>query len=205
MATINGHEYVDLGLPSGTLWATCNVGANTPEGYGDYFAWGEIDSKTTYNWRIYKYCKGRLDKMTRYCSDPDYGNNGFTDKLIILHSADDPATVNWGSGWRTSTLEEWEELLNNTSNEWTIQNGVKGRLFVSKKNGQTIFLPAAGLRVDLELGDVGLRGGFWSSLLNIYHPYDAWYFYFGSDECGMGDLPRDAGRSVRAVHSSCQN
>ena len=100
--TYNGHEYVDLGLPSGTLWATCNVGADTPEGYGDYFAWGETTPKTTYNWNTYKYCNGGegLNTLTKYCSDSNFGYNGFTDNLTVLQLMDDDAaTVNWGSGW----------------------------------------------------------------------------------------------------------
>lgn len=76
--------YVDLGLPSGTLWATCNVGADTPEGYGDYFAWGETQPKTTYNWSTYRYCNGDYVKLTKYCGNSSYGYNGFTDDLTVL-------------------------------------------------------------------------------------------------------------------------
>ena len=82
--TVNGHDYVDLGLPSGTLWATCNVGASKPEGYGNYYAWGETKTKTTYNWDTYKYANGNYDELTKYCNKSDYGNNGFTDKLTTL-------------------------------------------------------------------------------------------------------------------------
>ena len=95
------HAYVDLGLPSGLLWATCNVGAGNPEDYGDYFAWGETQPKDTYNSTSYQY------------------------------SEDDAATANWGNGWRMPTKEEWEELYNNTTSTWTTQNGVNGRLFTA--------------------------------------------------------------------------
>ena len=100
------HEYVDLGLPSGTLWATCNVGADTPESYGDYFAWGETEPKTTYDWSTYKYCVGEYDRLTKYCSDTTYGYNGFTDDLYVLQPSDDAATVNWGEGWRTPKVRK---------------------------------------------------------------------------------------------------
>ena len=103
--TLNGHEYVDLGLPSGTLWATCNVGADTPESYGDYFAWGETEPKTTYDWSTYKYCVGEYDRLTKYCSDTTYGYNGFTDNLYVLQLSDDAASVNWGEGWRMVSEE----------------------------------------------------------------------------------------------------
>ena len=147
----NGHEWVDLGLPSGTLWATCNVGASKPEGYGSYFAWGETkpQSSNTYNWNTYKYANGTTrddPKLTKYCSQSKYGDNGFTDDLTTLQSGDDPATANWGSGWRTPSKSQWDELKSNTVNQWTTKNGVAGRLFTSKKNGQSVFLPAAGGR-----------------------------------------------------------
>lgn len=89
-----GHVYVDLGLPSGTLWATCNVGANTPEEYGDYFAWGETSTKAKYNWNNYKYCKdGYSRNLTKYCNDPYEGYQEFTDELTELHPCDDAASV----------------------------------------------------------------------------------------------------------------
>ena len=119
----DNHTYVDLGLPSGTLWATCNVGANFPEEYGDYFAWGETQPKDTYNWSTYKYANGDYDKLTKYCNRSDYGNNGFTDNLTALQTGDDPATANWGSGWRRPSKAQWDELLANTTNQWTAKNG----------------------------------------------------------------------------------
>lgn len=140
--TYNGHAYVDLGLPSGTLWATCNVGADTPEGFGDYFAWGETTPKTTYNWSTYQYCNGDYDQMTKYCDRPDFGYNGFTDNLTVLQPMDDAATTNWGNGWCMPTDDQWGELLRKTTNQWTTRNGVNGRLFTAS-NGNSIFLPAA--------------------------------------------------------------
>ena len=178
------YEYVDLGLPSGTLWATCNMGASKPEGYGSYYAWGETSTKSTYSWENYKYANGSYDKLTKYCGQSSYGNNGFTDNLTDLQSGDDPA-ASWGSGWRTPTKAQWDELLSNTTNQWTKRNGVSGRLFTSKKNGQTLFLPAAGNRWDTELNDAGSYGYYWSRSLYTDYPNYAWYLDFNSDDCYM--------------------
>ena len=193
------HEYVDLGLPSGLLWATCNVGANAPEEYGDYFSWGETEPKHTYSWSTYKYCNGSDRQLTKYCSKSDYGYNGFTDNLNVLQSGDDAATANWGNGWRMPTKEEWQELLDNTTSIWTTQNGVKGRLFTAP-NGNNLFLPAAGHR----LGSVGEIGYYWSALYTG-NPDRAWYLDFGSGRCRMGCDLRYDGSSVRPVRSSGQN
>ena len=100
------YDYVDLGLPSGILWATCNVGATVPEDYGDYFAWGETESKTNYGWNTYQYCMGNLSLLTKYCNNSSYGYNGFTDNLTILEPSDDATTVNLGADWRMPTKEE---------------------------------------------------------------------------------------------------
>ena len=196
--------YVDLGLPSGTLWATCNVGANSPEEYGDYFAWGEIHPKNVYDWSTYKYCNGGWDKLTKYCDDSEFGNNGFTDNLTTLLPSDDAATANWGSDWCMPSDDQWEELLDNTTNVWTTQNGVNGRLFTGN-NGNSLFLPAAGYRWGGSLDDVGSIGGFWSSSLDTDVPDDAWYFYFSSNYYYMRYGSRLNGQSVRAVRSTRQN
>ena len=199
------HDYVDLGLPSGTLWATCNIGADTPEGYGDYFAWGETHPRTIYNWSTYQYCMGNYNTLTKYCSNPYYGYNGFTDSLIILLPEDDAATANWGNGWRMPTNEEWQELYQNTTNTWrTTQNGVNGRLFTAP-NGNSLFLPAAGRRWDFELLYVGSSGYYWSSSLDSDTPGRAWNFRFISDRYYMANFYRSNSLSVRAVRSARQN
>ena len=205
------HEYVDLGLPSGILWATCNVGANASEEYGDYFAWGETQTKSTYNWGTYKYCNGDYNQLTKYCNDASYGYNGFTDNLTTLLSEDDAATDNWGNGWRMPTRAEWNELYFHTTITWTTKNGVNGCLFAAS-NGNSLFLPAASYRWDDELGDVGSYGHYWSSSLYNYtvSPDDAWLFSFDSHGSYWGMYGneyecRGCGLSVRAVRSSPKN
>ena len=202
--TYNGHAYVDLGLPSGTLWATCNVGAAAPEGYGDYFAWGETQPKTTYNWSTYKYANGNFVQLTKYCNQFGYGYNGFTDNLTVLQSGDDAATAKWGSGWCMPTREQWVELYQNTTNIWTTQNGVNGRLFTAS-NGNSLFLPAAGNRWYDELFVVGSNGFYWSSSLDTDYPDYARYFGFNSVDFNVRNCRRDYGLSVRAVRSAHQN
>ena len=194
----NGHEYVDLGLPSGLKWATCNVGATTPEEYGDYFAWGETSPKTIYNWSTYKYCNGTYDTMTKYCTGSDYGT---VDNKTTLELTDDAARVNWGGKWRMPTKAEQDELCN-TSNctwTWTTQNGVNGYKVTSKVNGGSIFLPAAGCRFYDDLYDAGSDASFWSSSLDTNGSYSAYHLDFGSDYVGWDYNIRYYGYSVRAV------
>ena len=198
------HEYVDLGLPSGLLWATCNVGADTPEDYGDYFAWGETEPKDTYGWSNYQYCMGSSTTLTKYCSNSDYGYNGFTDNLTALWPEDDAATVNWGGNWRMPTIDEWSELYDNTTNEWTTQNGVNGRLFTAV-NGNSIFLPAAGGRWDDVLDLDGRGGYYWSTSLytgDINNLDGVWAIDFDFYRIFSGVGARCYGRSVRAVREN---
>lgn len=177
--TLNGHEWVDLGLPSGTLWATCNIGATSPQEYGNYYAWGETSTKGSYT----------ADNYT-YSLNP-----------TILPSSADAATANWGSGWRLPTKEEMEELLNNCSGIWTSQSSVNGRLFTGP-NGNSIFLPAAGFNADSFLNYAGSSGYYWSSSLFTASPSYAWKHGFSSGNCGMYLDSRRCGLTVRAV---CQS
>ena len=200
----NGHDYVDLGLPSGTLWATCNVGASSPEDYGNYYAWGETATKSTCDWSTYKYANGAYNKLTKYCNKSSHGNNGFTDYLTTLQPCDDAARANWGSGWRMPTKEEWKELQNNTMGTWTTQNGVKGGRFTAS-NGMSVFLPAAGCRYESSLNDAGSQGYYWSSTLNTSYPGGAWYHYLRSGGYGVTNGERSFGRSVRPVRDMSKN
>lgn len=195
--SLNSHEYVDLGLPSGTKWATNNVGANSPEDYGDYFAWGETTPKDTYTWGTYSLCNGSNTTMTKYCNDTSYGNNGFTDTLTTLEASDDAATANWGSAWRMPTKEEFNELVNYCTVTWTTQNGVNGRLFIGP-NGNSIFLPAAGEHEESELHE-GSFGYYWSSSLYTDGSYHAWRLNFGSVNHNVSNINRFGGFSVRPV------
>ena len=202
--TADDYVYVDLGLPSGLLWATCNVGADNPEDYGDYFAWGETQPKDTYNWSTYQYCNGSYNTLTKYCSNSSFGYHGFTDDLTTLLPEDDAATANWGSHWRMPTEEEWQELYRNTTNTWTTQNGVNGRLFTAS-NGNSLFLPAAGYRTDSSLYLAGSYGYYWSSSLDTDYPSGAWLFGFLSGNYRMYNGGRYCGQSVRPVRSASQN
>ncbi len=196
-------EAVDLGLPSGTLWASMNVGASSPEDYGAYFAWGETtpQSSNQYYWDLYKWCNGSETTLTKYCTDSEYGNNGFTDGKTSLDMEDDAAHASWGGRWRMPTKAEFEELLSNTTSEWTTLNGVKGRKFTSKSNDSSIFLPAGGSRWDGELSRAGTGGGYWSSALNESSPSGSWYLRLRSSDASADYDYRACGQSVRPVQS----
>ncbi len=204
---IAGHDYVDLGLPSGTKWATCNVGATKPTEYGDYFAWGETKPKEEYSWSTYKWCENKKvddewgipNDFTKYCTSSKYGT---VDNKTVLDAEDDAATANWGSAWRMPTVEEIKELRDGCSWEW-VENfngsGVNGRLGTSKKNGATIFLPAAGTRSDTGLNLVGDYGSYWSSSLFEYYSSRAYELNFFDGYVDRDDFYRIIGKSVRAV------
>lgn len=179
---LNGHDWVDLGLPSGTLWATCNVGASAPEEYGNYFAWGETtqQSDNAFNWESYKYANGEFDELTKYCSQSNLGNDGYIDTYTELFPSDDAATANWGTGWRMPTRENFAELMEKCSMAVKTQNGVLGCLFTAS-NGNTIFLPFAGLISSGQSFDEGESGIYWTKSLFIEHSNAAWHFYFLPD------------------------
>jgi hypothetical protein len=195
------HEYVDLGLPSGTLWATKNVGADSPEDYGDYFAWGETEPKYGYMWDTYKYCDGSATKLTKYCQQSDYGYIDYTDTMTELLPDDDAATENWGSEWQMPSSVQFEELFNDsyTTTEWTTQNGVNGRKITSKRNGNSIFLPAAGYRNFTKLREAGSDGYYWSRSLDTSYSSYAHYLSINQLLIHMKQNYRFYGQSVRPV------
>ena len=198
----NAAEWVDLGLPSGLLWAKCNLGASTPEGYGNYYAWGETATKEVYDWNTYRYCtvddSGSLQTLTKYNTSEAYGA---VDNLTLLQATDDAATQALGDGARIPTKEEWEELLNNTTIEMTTLNKVAGYKFTAT-NGNSLFLPAAGSFNDSELIVAGEYGFYWSVSLYTDEPSDAWSFSFQSEGHRIGSFGyRIDGQSVRPVRS----
>ena len=205
------HAWVDLGLPSGTKWATCNVGANSPEEYGDYFAWGETAPKDEYNWSTYKWMNaGQSDwrQINKYTFDDGqtsgcwYSNGTFVgDGKTELDPEDDAATANWGSGWQMPSYDQITELYNSsyTTTTWTTQNGKSGRLITSNSNGNSIFLPAAGYRDGTSLYDAGSNGSYWSRSFGTGYSDYAYSLYFRSDYIDWYYDNRRYGQSVRPV------
>ena len=196
LVLVDEHQYVDLGLPSGTLWATCNVGATKPEEYGDYFAWGETEPKQVFDWSNYKWCNGTTDTFTKYCDNAYYGS---VDNKMELEPEDDAAYMNWGPEWRMPNLNQIGELCNNCSIQWTMRNDVNGWLFTGP-NENTLFLPATGYRWNSSLITGGSRGYFWSiSLLSVI-PDSALAMVLFSDGVNMNNSNyRSIGMTVRAV------
>ena len=197
--TEDGHAWVDLGLPSGTLWATMNVGASSPEDYGDYYAWGEIETKSEYNWSTYKWCNGSSNTLTKYCVSGTYVTYGTVDNKTELETSDDVAYQMWGSGWRMPTIEQFRELQSECTYTWTMQKGVYGYKFASKVNSNTIFFPAAG-KWDSSLIGAGDNGYYWSRSLYTSSSSGAQNLFFNSSFflTGEGSL-RFYGLSVRPV------
>ena len=187
------YEYVDLGLS--VKWATFNVGASKPEEYGNYYAWGETETKSTYNWSTYKWCNGSSTTLTKYNNSSSYGT---VDNKTTLDASDDVAHVKWGGNWRMPTKAEYDELLNsnNCTWTWTTQNGVNGYRVTSKKTGYTnksIFLPAAGWYNSS--GYNTEKCVYWSKSLSI--PQGAYLIFGNTWESNASN--RNVGCSVRPV------
>ena len=194
------NEYVDLGLPSGTLWATCNLGAEAPEELGDYYAWGETEpNKEKFNWGDYKWCNGSATTLTKYCLFYEFGT---PDHKQVLDKKDDAAISNLGKEWCMPTDRQISELINknNTTTEFTTLNGVNGILLTSKKNGNSIFLPAAGSVANgVRLGK-GLDGCYWSTS-GCNGSADALKFYVDTKMIVNAGQLCDWGVSIRPVRS----
>ena len=195
------HEYVDLGLPSGTLWATCNIGASKPEERGDYFAWGETQPKDYYALSSYKWYASDANHsgFIKYCVD-SLSYNGFIDNKMELDLADDAAYVNWGPAWRTPTIDQLEELYDNCSKSWTQLNGVNGYLFKGP-NGKTLFMPTTGIKAGASRFYGGWDGIYWSSTINYYEPDRAYMMTFYSEDCYSFWDKRCYGFTVRPLRA----
>ena len=194
------HECIDLGLS--IKWATCNVGANRPEEYGDYYAWGETEPKDFYFWDTYKYCDGTYKSLTKY-TDSAYGKDGFSDNKSVLDPEDDVAHVKWGGNWRIPTKDELEELRTKCTWTSTTLNGVKGYSVTSNVDGYTdrsIFLPATGMRIRQWTENTDTIGRFWGNSIVTGDDYDAVYLDFNfSRGPGRFSIIRCFGQCVRPV------
>ena len=186
---------IDLGLS--VKWASCNVGATTPEEYGGYYAWGETEEKSYYEWDTYKYCNGSYTSITKYCTNSYYGT---VDNKTTLEPCDDVASVKWGGNWRMPTRAEQDELRNSCTWEWTTLDGVKGYR-VTGPNGNSIFLPAAGYRHGTGVSFRGSDGNFWSSSFDSIYCFDACYLYWydSGNSIWYSYGHRCVGHSVRPV------
>ena len=193
----NHHPHaIDLGLS--LKWSCCNVGASIPEGYGNYYAWGETEPKEYYYWDTYKWYMGSSLTLTKYCTNSYNGLNDFTDGKTVLDPEDDAAHVNLGGKWRMPTDADWTELRTKCTWTWTTRNGVNGRL-ITGSNGNSIFLPAAGGRDSVNRYYTGSDGYYWSSSLSAGFPFLAWGVDFGSGRVDRRNDGRCFGRSVRPV------
>ena len=193
----NGYDAVDLGLPSGIKWAAYNVGATKPEEYGGYYAWGETEEKENYDWSTYRWCNGIENTITKYCINSSFGT---VDNKTVLDPEDDVAHVKWGGDWRMPTRAELEELLNNCTWQWTAQSGVVGYKVTSKSNGNSIFLPATGVRDGMSISGCGSYGHYLSSSLSNEGNTQTYYLNCGSGFYGCSGFEyRYYGLTVRPV------
>ena len=177
---------IDLGLPSGTKWSCCNVGASTPEGYGSYYAWGEVQEKSEYSWATYSRCEGTYDT----CQDlgGDIAGSEFYDA----------AYVNMGIAWNMPSYEQMEELIGNCASEWTTVNDINGRIFIGP-NGAGIFMPAGGYRQNARLRDASYIGNYWASTQNPSHLYQIYYLNFASGSIANDIRGRYYGHTIRPI------
>ena len=195
----SGIRAVDLGLS--VKWASCDLGATTPEGYGDYYAWAETEVKDNYSWDTYKWGNGDNNRLTKYNNSSSYGK---VDNKTVLEAADDVARVKLGSKWRMPTSNEMEELISTQNNKsyqwkWKAINGHTGWLVTYLVNNNSIFLPAAGGRSDSDLSNVGTYGYYWSSSLTTHYPICACCLCIDSGDVCMINIYRNNGFSIRPV------
>jgi hypothetical protein len=183
----NGHDYVDLGLPSGTLWAATNIGAEEPEDYGNYYAWGELATKSDYSWSTYRF--GSSSPFSKYDTD------GKTEIELV----DDVVRSEMGGDWHMPSYENLHELMLYTTNEWTTVGGINGKRFTSTVNGNSIFIPAAGYYDGTSRFRVGTICRLWSGSLHPSYHEDAFDLRFSSGDINARCNNRSYGHSVRGV------
>ena len=193
--TEKGHEWVDLGLS--VKWATCNVGATSPSDIGIFIAWGETVAKNDYSWSTTRYCND--SKGYSFSKYNTKSGQGTLDNKTRLELSDDAARVSWGGRWRMPTSAEFEELMSNCTFKWTSQDGIDGCLFTSKKNGKSIFLPAAGRKYEKYHDSYGPFGRYWSSSLNRDSPNHAMFLFFSSSSFSTNSYYRYFGLPIRPV------
>lgn len=187
--TINGHEWVDLGLPSGTKWATCNIGATKPEEYGKYYAWAEIETKSRYSWNN---CKDCLDNTGDTWKK--YKENG----LQKISSGDDVAYQTWGQKWRLPTMDEASELYKNCKVTEETVNGING-IRITGPNSNSIFLPYSGFKGEDKILNVGKEGYYWTNELFSEYPYHAWCMEAFGEHLNLNYKERAKGLTIRPV------
>lgn len=190
---------IDMGLS--VKWATRNLGANIPEEYGYFIAWGETSKKKEYTWASYKLCNGSANTLKAYCNSSSFGDDGFTDSLTVLSQNDDAVCAIMGNGWRMPTIAECQELVDNCEWTWTQLRGVNGYLVTSKTCGSSIFLPAAGYKGDAGRHHTGTSGFFWSSEIDTSEPSYAVCLRFSAANLG-GSMSRECryvGLPIRPV------
>ena len=195
-------EIVDLGLS--VKWASFNLGAQKPEDDGNYYAWGEVETKSEFSWLNYKWCNGSGQSLIKYCNNASYGFNGYTDRKTVLEPEDDIAHVDLGGNWRIPTKGEFEELLNHCSKTRVSYNGKTGYKFTSKVAGFTdksIFLPMVGYKGTSVRG-YSIHGHYRSSSLYTEIPNRSWELFLSTDDAitDAYDHIRCFGRSVRPVY-----
>lgn len=193
---VNGHRFIDLGLPSGTLWAETNIGAEGAADDGEYFAWGEteVQSDGTYLWESYRFGSSTLSKYNR------------TDNKVNLDRDDDAAAAVWGAPCQTPSNNDINELLNSNNCTWkwssktsSTLKSVRGYLVTSKKNGMSIFFPALGYRYNSKTNYKGSYGSYWSRTLDAVGSYNSFYLGFGSTSYGLSSGSRCDGHTIRPV------
>lgn len=188
----NEHEFVDLGLPSGTLWAKRNVGANVETDTGIYFQWGDVEKfkphTESFSWHGYKFGTG--ENLKKYNEK---------DNITVLDLEDDAAHVNMGGDWRMPTKEDFDELLEYTTSEWVTINNIYGRKFISINNGNTLFFPASGNMLYKSISSFGFMGEYFSSSLEKEYLYSAYKLHFSATKLCISTYSRDFACCIRGV------